>query len=35
VPRLTIAAGFELGTGVPINVYAPERATSDLREAVA
>ena len=26
VPRLTIRAGFELGTGVDINVYPPERA---------
>ena len=35
VPRLTIRAGFELGTGVEINVYPPERAASDLREALA
>ncbi len=35
VPRLTVAAGFELGTEVPINVYAPERATSDLRAGLA
>jgi UDPglucose--hexose-1-phosphate uridylyltransferase len=34
VPRLTIHAGFELGTGVDISTYAPERATSDLREAL-
>lgn len=34
VPRLTIRAGFELGTGVEINTYAPERAASDLREAL-
>ncbi len=34
VPRLTIRAGFELGTGVDVNVYAPERAASDLREAL-
>ena len=34
VPRLTIRAGFELGTGVEINVYAPERAASDLRAAL-
>ena len=33
-PRLTIKAGFELGTGVDINVYPPERAASDLRECV-
>ena len=31
LPRLTIRAGFELGTGVDINVYPPERAASDLR----
>ena len=34
VPRLTIRAGFELGTGVDINTYPPERAASDLREAL-
>jgi UDPglucose--hexose-1-phosphate uridylyltransferase len=34
LPRLTIRAGFELGTGVEINTYAPERAASDLREAL-
>jgi UDPglucose--hexose-1-phosphate uridylyltransferase len=34
VPRLTVHAGFELGTGVPINVYPPERAASDLRAAL-
>ncbi len=33
-PRLTIRAGFELGTGVDINVYPPERAAADLREAL-
>jgi UDPglucose--hexose-1-phosphate uridylyltransferase len=33
-PRLTIRAGFELGTGVDINVYPPERAAADLRECV-
>jgi UDPglucose--hexose-1-phosphate uridylyltransferase len=31
-PRLTTKAGFELGTGVDINVYPPERAAGDLRE---
>lgn len=31
VPRLTIRAGFELGTGVDINTYPPERAAADLR----
>jgi UDPglucose--hexose-1-phosphate uridylyltransferase len=34
VPRLTIRAGFELGTGVEVNVYPPERAAADLREAL-
>ncbi len=34
VPRLTIRAAFELGTGVDINVYPPERAAADLREAL-
>ena len=35
LPRLTIRAGFELGTGVDINTYAPERAAADLRDALA
>jgi UDPglucose--hexose-1-phosphate uridylyltransferase len=35
VPRLTVLAGFELGTGTPINVYPPERAAADLREALS
>lgn len=35
VPRLTKKAGFELGTGVDINVYEPERGASDLRDALA
>ena len=34
-PRLTVRAGFELGTGIDINVYPPERAAADLREAIA
>ena len=34
LPRLTNRAGFELGTGVEINVYPPERAAADLREAL-
>lgn len=34
-PRLAIKAGFELGTGVDINIYPPERAASDLREALS
>jgi UDPglucose--hexose-1-phosphate uridylyltransferase len=33
VPRLTNMAGLELGTGVHINIVAPERAAADLREA--
>jgi UDPglucose--hexose-1-phosphate uridylyltransferase len=33
-PRLTIKAGFELGTGVDINVYPPERAAADLKECL-
>ncbi|HMC06253.1 MAG TPA: hypothetical protein VKG89_02555 [Solirubrobacterales bacterium] len=34
LPRLTIRAGFELGSGVEVNVYPPERAAHDLREAL-
>jgi UDPglucose--hexose-1-phosphate uridylyltransferase len=34
VPRVTVRAGFELGTGVDINVYPPERAAADLRETL-
>jgi UDPglucose--hexose-1-phosphate uridylyltransferase len=33
-PRLTVRAGFELGAGVDVNVYPPERAAADLREAL-
>jgi UDPglucose--hexose-1-phosphate uridylyltransferase len=33
-PRLAIRAGFELATGVDINIYPPERAAADLREAL-
>jgi UDPglucose--hexose-1-phosphate uridylyltransferase len=33
-PRLTIKAGFELGTGVDINIYPPEKAAADLRECL-
>jgi UDPglucose--hexose-1-phosphate uridylyltransferase len=33
-PRLTVRAGFELGTGVEVNVYPPERAAAELREVV-
>lgn len=31
IPRLTVAAGFELGTGVYINPVPPELAASVLR----
>jgi UDPglucose--hexose-1-phosphate uridylyltransferase len=31
-PRLTVKAGFELGTGVDINVFPPERAAAELRD---
>jgi UDPglucose--hexose-1-phosphate uridylyltransferase len=31
-PKLTVKAGFELGAGVDIDVYPPERAAADLRE---
>ena len=31
MPRLTIAAGFEMGTGIYINVTAPEDAAEHLR----
>jgi UDPglucose--hexose-1-phosphate uridylyltransferase len=34
-PRLTIKAGFELGTGVDINIYPPERAAGNLRETLS
>jgi len=33
-PRLTIKAGFELGAGVDINIYPPERAAADLRDCL-
>jgi UDPglucose--hexose-1-phosphate uridylyltransferase len=31
---LAVKAGFELGTGVDINVYPPERAAADLKECM-
>ena len=34
VPRLTVRAGFELGAGVEVNVYPPERAAGDYRDAL-
>ena len=33
VPQLTTSAGFEMGTGVRINVVPPEQAAHDLRNA--
>ncbi len=33
-PRLTIRAGFELGTGIEIDSVAPEQAAAELREAI-
>jgi UDPglucose--hexose-1-phosphate uridylyltransferase len=32
VPRLTQIAGLELGTGVHLNIVAPEQAAADLRD---
>ena len=32
VPRLTHLAGLELGTGVHLNIVAPEQAAAELRE---
>ena len=34
VPRLTHLAGLELGTGVHLNIVAPEQAAAELRELV-
>jgi UDPglucose--hexose-1-phosphate uridylyltransferase len=34
LPRLTTRAGFEIGSGMNINVVVPEDAASQLREAV-
>ena len=31
LPKVTTSAGFELGTGVLINIVAPERAAAELR----
>jgi len=33
-PRLSVRAGFELGTGIEIDSVAPERAAAELREAL-
>jgi UDPglucose--hexose-1-phosphate uridylyltransferase len=34
LPNLTTRAGFELGTGVLINVVSPEKAAEDMRDAL-
>ena len=34
LPRLTVRAGFEMGTGVEVDVYPPERAAEDLRAVI-
>jgi UDPglucose--hexose-1-phosphate uridylyltransferase len=34
LPNLTTRAGFELGTGVLINVVSPEKAAEDMRAAL-
>jgi len=34
MPSLTTRAGFELGTGVMVNVVGPEKASDDLRDAL-
>lgn len=33
LPKLSISAGFELGTGIDINVIDPDKAAKELREA--
>jgi len=35
LPKVTTLAGFELGTGVLIDVVSPEVACQELRAAVA
>ena len=34
-PRIGIRAGFEMSTGVELNVFPPERAASELRDALS
>jgi UDPglucose--hexose-1-phosphate uridylyltransferase len=34
LPRTSIRAGFELSSGIDINVYPPERAAAELREVI-
>jgi len=33
-PRIGIRAGFEMSTGVELNIYPPEKAATELREAL-
>jgi UDPglucose--hexose-1-phosphate uridylyltransferase len=33
LPRLGMVGGLELGTGVRVNLVAPEQAASELRDA--
>ena len=33
-PRIGIRAGFEMSTGVDLNIFPPERAAAELREAL-
>ncbi|HEY3191984.1 MAG TPA: DUF4921 family protein [Solirubrobacterales bacterium] len=33
-PRIAIRAGFEMSTGVELNIFPPERAAAELREAL-
>ena len=35
IPKLSTAAGFELGTGIWINVVKPEDSATFLRERIA
>lgn len=34
VPRLSVRASYEIATGIEINIFPPERAASELREAL-
>ena len=33
-PRIGVRAGFEMSTGVELNIYPPEKAAAELREAL-
>jgi UDPglucose--hexose-1-phosphate uridylyltransferase len=33
-PRIGVRAGFEMSTGVELNIYPPEKAATELREAL-